>query len=87
MTDIGARLKQARQDAGLTQREVARRFDVTIGSIQAWEYEKAQLNLRRAIELCDLYGITLEWLAYGGPQPHTEDPTLKRIKALLESAQ
>jgi transcriptional regulator with XRE-family HTH domain len=80
---IPERLKDAREQAGFTQRAVAQHLDVTIGSVQAWEYGNANLSLHRAMQLTDLYGVTLEWLAYGDTPPRPEDPRINQIRKIV----
>jgi transcriptional regulator with XRE-family HTH domain len=76
------RIREARARAGLTQQQVATHLDVTVGSIQAWEYGRAQLTLRRAAQLAELYGCTIDWIAFGGI-PTREDPRIRQIRNLL----
>lgn len=81
---MGQRIRDARADALLTQNDVSISLDVTIGTVQAWEYERAQLTLKRAAELADLYGVSIDWIAFGGEKPVTEDPRIEKIRRLLK---
>jgi DNA-binding XRE family transcriptional regulator len=78
------RIKQAREEAFLTQAQVADELDVTIGTVQAWEYERANLTLRRAAQLARLYSVPMEWIAWGGSQPDLDAPIIKELKRLIE---
>ena len=83
MENVGQRISEARAKALLTQNEVSMALDVTIGTVQAWEYERAQLTLRRAAELAELYGVSIDWIAFGGEVPQREDPRIEKIRRLL----
>jgi DNA-binding XRE family transcriptional regulator len=84
LKNVGSRLKQAREEAFLTQAQVADELDVTIGTVQAWEYERANLTLRRAAQLARLYSVPMEWIAWGGSQPDLDAPIIKELKRLIE---
>lgn len=55
---IGANLKQARKDAGLTQKEVAQKFNMTQQQYSRFENGVFELNYTQILELCALYNIT-----------------------------
>lgn len=82
LNGVNERIAQARQRAGMTQRSVAKDLDVTIGTVQAWEYDRANLTLNRAAELAKLYGVTIDWIAFGY-ETLQADPRIARIKSLL----
>lgn len=80
---MGQRIKEAREAAGFTQRRVSHELDVSEATVQAWEYERAALSLARAVQLSDLYGVSVGWIARGEEGTHT-DPLLKELQAILE---
>ena len=55
---IGANLKQARKDAGLTQKEVAQKFNMTQQQYSRFENGVFELNYTQILELCAFYNIT-----------------------------
>ena len=55
---IGANLKQARKDSGLTQKEVAQKFNMTQQQYSRFENGVFELNYTQILELCSLYNIT-----------------------------
>ena len=55
---IGANLKQARKDVGLTQKQVAQKFNMTQQQYSRFENGVFELNYTQILELCDLYNIT-----------------------------
>lgn len=56
-------LKQCRKKAGLTQQQVAIAIMTTQQQINKYETGKQDITLQRAIELADLYHVTLDELA------------------------
>ena len=64
---MGARLKQLRQDRGLSQAELAKLSGVPKGTLLQWEYGKRTPKLDAAVKLADALEVTLDELA--GRQP------------------
>jgi transcriptional regulator with XRE-family HTH domain len=62
---IGARLKQARLAAKLTQENVASDLLCTRQAISAWENGKTLPTLIEFRELASLYGVSTDLLLYG----------------------
>ena len=57
------KLKECRKAAGLTQEQVAQALNTTQYQIHKYETGKQELSLARAIDLADLYKVTLDQLA------------------------
>ena len=55
---VGSNLKQARKDAGFTQKQVAEKFNMTQQQYSRFENGVFELNYTQILELCELYGIT-----------------------------
>lgn len=55
---IGANLKQARKDAGFTQKQVAEKFNMTQQQYSRFENGVFELNYTQILELCELYNIS-----------------------------
>lgn len=55
---IGSNLKQARKDAGYTQKQVAEKFNMTQQQYSRFENGVFELNYTQILELCKLYNIT-----------------------------
>lgn len=55
---LGARLRAARQEAGLTQNQVARKLGVTYQAISNYERDKCRIESGILKQLCILYQIT-----------------------------
>ena len=71
---IAKRLKQARLDAGLHQRDVADRFETHENTVQNWEngYKSKKsgqhvwpVPWNKLPDLAELYGVTTAWLQWG----------------------
>jgi transcriptional regulator with XRE-family HTH domain len=68
---FGERLALARQQAGLTQQQLAERLDVTQRVITYWEREPVALRAEQLAALADALGVTTErndpWIRNGKP--------------------
>src|SRR5688572_30033842 len=62
-TELGARLKEARERADLTQQAVAERLRYTIRSLTRWENGESDPGFSKIVELCALYKTSLDWLS------------------------
>lgn len=57
------RLKEARLAAGYTQEEAAWRAGITVSMLSRYERETNDPTLQRAIDLAELYHVSLDYLA------------------------
>lgn len=72
-TTLGQRIRQAREAAGLSQADLASRFDIRVQSISQWENDKTTPS-RRLIDLASFLRVRLGWLANGqGPMRDYDD--------------
>lgn len=62
ITEVGRRLKKARQDAGLTQKEVATRLGITYQAISNYERGTNRVDTDTLTKLCAIYGIAISSL-------------------------
>lgn len=58
-TEIGRRLKKARLDAGLTQKNVADRLGITYQAISNFERGVNRVDTDTLTNLCQIYGINI----------------------------
>ncbi|CAB1128380.1 HTH cro/C1-type domain-containing protein [Candidatus Hydrogenisulfobacillus filiaventi] len=65
MNDVGARIRQLRRHAGLTQRSLARFLKVAPGTLANWEVGTAAVSERSLIKIAHFFGVRPEWLATG----------------------
>ncbi len=84
---IGKQLKDARNQANLTQENVAEQLNVSRQTISNWENEKSYPDIISMIELSDLYSISLDHLLKGDKDmiEHLEESTniVKSNKKLI----
>lgn len=57
------KLKECRKKAGYTQMQVAEELNTAQFQVHKWETGKQEISLARAIDLADLYKVTLDELA------------------------
>lgn len=59
VTEIGRRLKKARLDAGLTQKEVANSLGITYQAVSNYERGTNRVDTDTLTKLCRIYGIQI----------------------------
>ena len=60
---IGARLKLARDRAGMSQEEVSQRFGLPTRSLTRWENGRCEPGFEKVVRLAELYGVSADWIA------------------------
>jgi len=68
------RFKQLREEHGLSQIELGNRLNVTQQSVFAWEHGKTTPQIQTAIQLCQLYDVSLDYLMGLSDTPKTKEP-------------
>ncbi|MCO5146169.1 MAG: helix-turn-helix domain-containing protein [Aquamicrobium sp.] len=72
---LGGRLARARNAAGLSAAQLARRVGVQSATVQSWEDGRSQPHANRLPTLAGVLNVSLSWLLHGvGPAPAEEDP-------------
>ena len=71
MDSLGSRLKAARQNAKLTQAEVADKFFVSSQAVSLWEKDENYPDISKLPELSKLYKVSIDWLI-SGEKPDAE---------------
>ena len=69
---FGDRVAGAREGAGLSQDELARRLGIRPRTLQAWEEDLSEPRANKLQMLAGVTGVSLKWLMTGqgeGPQP------------------
>lgn len=64
-TTFGDRLTGAREAAGMTQKELARRLGVKLKTIKGWEDDLNEPRANRLSMLAGLLNVSLSWLISG----------------------
>lgn len=62
MAEFKISLAAARVNAGKTQRDVGKHFNITPNTIANWENGKTSPSYAQFRELCDYYGIAEEYI-------------------------
>ncbi|MFB2021699.1 helix-turn-helix domain-containing protein [Pseudoflavonifractor sp. P01025] len=65
------RLRELREAKGFSQVELARRINVTPGSVAHWELGMKNISMGNIIALCDLLGCTADQLLGREPPGRT----------------
>lgn len=65
MSTIGQRLRQTRDEVGLTQLELSKASKVNAMAISHFESDRRSPNIRNAVKLCAALGCTMDWLTRG----------------------
>jgi len=85
---FGDRLAGAREAAGLTQAELARRLGVRARTIAAWEDDHSEPRANRLQMVAGLLNVSLRWLLTGtgdGPEGPPGETTLSAdLRGLLD---
>jgi transcriptional regulator with XRE-family HTH domain len=68
MDTFGTRLRYARNIAGLTQAQVAAKFDIDRVNVTQWEGDTTSPEIERLPALASLLGTTVDWLLEGKGQ-------------------
>ncbi|GIW81506.1 MAG: hypothetical protein KatS3mg105_3313 [Gemmatales bacterium] len=63
---FGRKIKAARQAAGLSQSELAKKAGVPVDSLQNWEQDRRKPTLPNAIALAKALGLALDELVERG---------------------
>lgn len=70
---LGDRLSVAREAAGLSQADLAKRIGIKTSVLEAWENDRKEPRANRLQMLTGLLGVSLRWLLTGeGDGPDTE---------------
>lgn len=65
IADISARVHSLRKIAGVTQAEVAKRLEVSVGAYQNYEKGSRDIPSSTAIKLCSFFDVNPRWLLLG----------------------
>lgn len=59
---IGERLAEIRKDHGDTQADLAKRLDVSLPTVRAWEQDKSSPSHEMLVIICKLYSVSSDYL-------------------------
>lgn len=89
---LGGRISLAREVAGLSEAEAARRLGVLAQSWTAWERDRDVPRANRLATMAGILGVSLSWLLSGegdGPQdrPATPEVAEELLRELRQASQ
>lgn len=62
---LGERILRLRKESHMSQEELAECVEVSKQSVSKWELDKAVPNVEKVIRLCDVFGISTDYLLKG----------------------
>ena len=84
---LGGRIIEAREAAGFSSAQLARRIGVGTPTLASWEQDRSEPRANKLVTLAGLLNVNFSWLLTGdGPSPVStdRDSELAQIKASLE---
>ncbi len=76
----GERIAALRKGRGMTQEQLAERLGVTRQSVSKWELDQATPEVGGAVALCELFGVSLDYLLRGAEPPPAAEVPLTRTE-------
>ncbi len=83
---FGDRLAAAREAAGMTQEDLAKRLGIKLKSLQSWEQDLAEPRANRLNMIAGILNISMVWLITGegdGISPPEEEAISPDVNAVL----
>ena len=83
---LGKRIARARDGAGLSSEQSARRMGVMTATLSNWETDKSEPRVNKLVTLAGMLNVSLTWLVTGkgnGPLVHTVDTELDYLRSSL----
>ena len=84
---FGDRVAAAREASGMSQKQLARRLGVKIGTVRGWEDDLSEPRANKLSMMAGLLNVSIMWLLTGEgdgvPAPVDETPIAPDINALL----
>lgn len=83
-TDFAKRLRFLRKQRGLTIAALAEKMGISKASVGAWEVGDTVPRQTRLLQLCEIFGVSPNYLLEGAPDEDTpKSRLLERINAIL----
>jgi transcriptional regulator with XRE-family HTH domain len=84
---FGDRMTGAREAAGLSQTDLARRMGVKVATVRAWENDQSEPRANKLQMLAGMLGVSIMWMLTGKGDgldgPETAEPLSDDLLALL----
>lgn len=81
MADFKISLAAARVNAGMTQKEAAKKLNVNVSTMQNWESGKTAPTVDKFIELCRLYGCPTNTVSFAKLTAQERDVLMKQSES------
>lgn len=75
MVQIGSRILEYRKKMNMSQEEFANKIGVSRQAVSKWELDKAYPDLDKLVDICGMFGLSLDELVNGVEQD--EDPVME----------
>ena len=80
LTEVGTRVWNCRNQQGMSREKLAERLDITPQYVSDIEQGKKCMSMSIFVELSEVLGVSMEYLAYG---TLPEDPAVERLERHL----
>ncbi|MGH1423511.1 MAG: helix-turn-helix domain-containing protein [Pseudooceanicola sp.] len=84
---FGDRIAGARESAGISQSELAKRLGVRLATLRGWENDRAEPRANKLQMMAGLLNVSLAWLlngeGEGAPTPQDEAVISKDVTSIL----
>ena len=83
---FGDRVAGAREQAGMTQKELAKRLGVRLATLRAWEDDLSEPRANRLSMMAGLLNVSMMWLINGegeGLDPPVDEPISSDLRNIL----
>lgn len=77
------RLKELREELGLTQEELGKRINVSRTAVSGWEIGSSEPNILNLIKLSDIFNVSLDYLLGRTKERHNLNLKNKKDKDLI----
>jgi|GEM_PF-2838156 len=75
----GKRLRNLRENKGMTVREIGERFNVASVTVNRWERDKFTPKRPKLMEMADFYGVSVDWILKG-VESAKNDPAIEEAE-------
>ncbi len=80
---IGRRIKEVRMERKISQEELAEKLNISVSFVSRWETGRAQINLKRLIEISKILEVTTDYLL-SGSETETRNYLSREFSSILE---
>jgi len=84
MSNLGDRLRMARQKSGLRQTQVKERTNINNKTLSGYENNVSEPDMNTLAVLTELYGVSYKWLLTGEGEMMTTNLSTKKTSSLSE---